>query len=69
MLSVCVFEELNESCPISMAFDKAGPLSSTFKRRQHFLQRFNVVESVEYILDPNENKSFQYVPILVLLKQ
>ncbi len=64
-----LFEELNESSPISMAFDKAGPLSSAFKRRRYFLQRFNVVEPVEYILDPNENKSFQYVPILESLKQ
>jgi len=47
----------------------AGPLSSAFKRRMYFLQRFNVVQPVEYILDPNENTSFQYVPILESLKQ
>lgn len=62
-------EELNNTSPISTAFDKAGPLSSAFKRRQYFLQRFNVVEPVEYILDPNEKRSFQYVPILQSLKQ
>lgn len=51
-------EELTNTSPLSLAFDKSGPLSSAFKRRQYFIQRFNVVEPVEYMLDPNENRSF-----------
>lgn len=46
-----------------------GPLSSTWKRKAYYRKNFNVVEPVEYILDHQSIKSFQYVPILKSLQQ
>lgn len=57
-------EELCNSNPLSAALSSAGPLSSSFKRRQYYKEKFEVVEPVEYILEPNEKRSFQYVPVL-----
>lgn len=57
-------EELCNSNPLSAALSSAGPLSSSFKRRNYYKEKFQVVEPVEYILEPNEKRSFQYIPIL-----
>lgn len=57
-------EELCKSNALSTALSAGGPLSSSFTRQQHYKQKFKVAEPVEYILEPNEKRSFQYVPIL-----
>lgn len=44
-------------------------LSSAYKRRSYYIEQFDVVEPVEYVLDREENRSFQYVPILKSLLQ
>lgn len=62
-------EELCTSNPLSTALSAGGPLSSSFRRRQYFKETFDVVEPVEYILESNEKRSFQYVPILQSLNQ
>ena len=62
-------EEICKSNPISTALREEGPLASAFKRRQYFKHTFKVVEPVEYVLDLNENRTFQYVPILQSLLQ
>ncbi len=62
-------EELCKSNPLSTALSAGGPLSSSFRRRQYYIEKFEVVEPVEYILEPNEKRSFQYIPILQSLVQ
>ena len=62
-------EDLCKSNPLTAALSSAGPLSSSFKRRQYFKETFEVVEPVEYVLEPNEKRSFQYIPILQSLFQ
>lgn len=57
-------EELCKSNPLSAALISVGPLSSLFKRGQYYKEKFEVVEPVEYVLEPNEKRSFQYIPIL-----
>jgi len=59
-------EELCKSNPLSAALSSVGPLSSSFKRRQYYKEKFEVVE---YVLEPNEKRSFQYIPILQSLIQ
>lgn len=51
------------------ALGEGGPLASPFKRRRYFKEHFQCVGSVEYILDSQKNKTFQYVPILETLQQ
>lgn len=62
-------EELCKSNPLSTTLSSVGPLSSSFKRRQYYKEKFEVVEPVEYVLEPNEKRSFQYIPILQSLIQ
>jgi hypothetical protein len=40
-------EELCKSNPLSAALSRVGPLSSSFKRRQYYNEKFEVVEPVE----------------------
>lgn len=54
---------------LSTALSAGVPLSSSFRRRQYYKEIFAVVEPVEYILEPNEKRSFQYIPILQSLVQ
>lgn len=61
-------EQLCSSHPISTALGAGGPLGSAFKRRSYFKEHFQSVDPVEYILDPQTNKTFQYVPILQTLQ-
>lgn len=62
-------EELCVSNPLSTALSSGGPLSSSFKRHQYYKEKFIVVDPVEYILEPKEKRSYQYVPILESLIQ
>lgn len=55
--------------PIQAAIGDDGPLSSAWKRKAYYRKNFNVVEPVEYILDHQNRKSSQYVPILKSLQQ
>lgn len=56
-------EVVCKSCPLAEAFVKDGPLATAYKRKQYYKKHFNVVNPVEYILDPKTNKTFQYLPI------
>lgn len=51
--------------PISTALGRGGPLSSLFKRQRYFKENLHCVDPVEYILDFQKNKTFQYVTILI----
>ena len=57
------------SNPFSAALGPDGPFSSKFKRVKYYKENFSVIEPVEYILDPEEKSSFQYVPVLLSLQQ
>lgn len=57
------------SNPLNTALSSGGPLSSSFKRRRYYKEKIRVVELVEYILEPKENRSYQYVTILESLIQ
>lgn len=56
------------SHPTSKALGVDGPFGSMYKRRKYFKEQFEFVEPVEYILDSQENLSFQYVPLLQTLQ-
>ena len=38
--------------PLAKAFAKDGPLATAYKRKQYYEEHFNVVNPVEYILNP-----------------
>lgn len=61
--------ELCGSNPISQALRSDGPLSTAYKRNAYYKENFSVVEPVEYVLNYQEHKSFQYVPILKSLSE
>lgn len=58
---------LCESHPIPTAI--RGPLSTVWKRKAYYKKHFGVVEPKEHMLDHNDKRSFQYVPILKSLQQ
>lgn len=62
-------EQLCNFHPISTALGGGGPLSLAFKRRRYFKKNFHCVNPVEYILDFEKNKTFQYVSILKTLQE
>lgn len=62
-------EELCVSNSLSTALSRGGPSSSSFKRHQYYNEKFKVVEPVEYILEPKEKRSYQYIPIHEFLIQ
>lgn len=49
---------------ISVAFSKEATLSTAYNRNIYFREHFSVVEPIECILNTEEDKSFQYIPIL-----
>lgn len=59
---------LCKGSPINQAIEKGGPLSSAYQRNQYYKANFDVVEPVQYILDAEENRTFQCIPILESLK-
>ncbi len=61
-------EELCKSHPTSKALGEDGPFGSVYKRRQYFKTQFEFVQPAEYILDSQENLSYQYVPFLQTLE-
>lgn len=56
-----------KSNPLGIAIAKDGPLSTAYKRKQYYTH-FRVVESVEYILDAQKKRTFQYIPPLQSLQ-
>lgn len=62
-------EDLCKFNPLSTALAASGPLSSSFRRKQYYKERFEVVEPVEYILEATEKRSYQHIPILQSLVQ
>lgn len=58
-----------ESHPLHTAIGQHGPLSTVYRRKEFYKSHFCVVEPVEYILDSQQGKTFQYVPILKFLQQ
>ncbi|KAG7514289.1 hypothetical protein JOB18_029822 [Solea senegalensis] len=61
-------EELCKSHPTSKALGEDGPFGSVYKMRQYFKTQFEFVQPVEYILDSQDNLSYQYVPLLQTLE-
>lgn len=61
--------ELCNANPFTSTLSGGGPLSSAYKRWAFFKEQFCVVEPMEYVLSKEENRSFQYVPILKSLLQ
>lgn len=60
---------LCETNPVKKAIGDKGPLSSAWRRKAYYKRHFNVVEPVEYILDHENSKSFQFISILKSLQQ
>lgn len=59
---------LCKSNPLGIAIAKDGPLATAYKRTQYYTSHFGVLEPVEYILDAQRNRTFQYIPILKSLQ-
>lgn len=55
--------------PVQRAIEKGGPLSTVYQRKQHYKEKFSVVEPITYILDHRKKHTFQYVPLLKSLQQ
>lgn len=64
-----VLSTLCKSNPVTVSFGGRGPLSPAWKRKTYYKKHFNIVESIEFVLDPQNRKSFQYIPILKSLQQ
>lgn len=62
-------EQLCKFHPISTSLGAGGSFGSAFLRRRYFKEHFQCVCPVEYFLDSQKNKSFQYVPILKTLQK
>lgn len=62
-------DSLCKNHPLSSAVREGGPLSTDYRRKKYFDAKFSVVKPVEYILDRKEKHSFQYVPLLQILRQ
>lgn len=56
--------ELCDANPLISTLSSSGPLSSACKRRAYYQEQFAVVEPVEYVFSKENDRSFQYVPIL-----
>nr|XP_024655854.1 uncharacterized protein LOC106676402 [Maylandia zebra] len=67
-----VIEELTKAVsfnPLLKAIEKDGTLATAFKRRQYYRKHFEVIDPIEYILDSQSKRTFQYIPILKSLQQ
>ena len=60
---------LCKSNPLGIAIAKDGPLATAYKRTQYYTSHFGVLEPVEYILDAQRNRTFQYIPLLQSLQR
>ena len=54
--------------PLGIAIAKDGPLATAYKRKEYYTSHFKVVEPVEYILDAQRKRTFQYIPLLQSLQ-
>ncbi len=61
--------DLCDANPFTSTLSHSGPLSSAYKRRAFFKEQSGVVEPVEYVLSKEENRTFQYIPLLKSLLQ
>ncbi len=57
-------EKLQLCNPLTSVFGPDGPFHSKYKRGKYFKENFHFIEPVEYIFDPLDSGTFQYVPIL-----
>lgn len=55
--------------PLGIAIAKDGPLATAYKRKEYYISHFRIVEPVEYILDTQRKRSFQYIPLLQSLQK
>ena len=53
---------------MGVAIAKDGPLATACKRTQNYISDFGVLEPVEYILDAQRSRTFQYIPLLQSLQ-
>ncbi len=60
---------LCKSNPLVAAIAKDGPLATAYKRTQYYTSHFGVIQPIEYILDAQRNRTFQYIPLLQSLQQ
>lgn len=51
------------------AIENGDCLSTSYLRNKFYKENFNVIESVEYMLDERQKNSFQYMPILKSLQK
>lgn len=61
-------DKLQNGNLLSAAFSPDVHFSSRFKSAKYFKENFNVIEPVEYILDPVANRSSQYIPAVHTLQ-
>lgn len=64
-----LFSSLSLHNPLLKSTSQDGPLAIAFKRMKYYRENFDVIDPVEYIVQSETNRSFQYVPILKLLQQ
>lgn len=62
-------EKLQLCNPLTSAFGPDGHFHSKYKRGKYFKEHFHFIKPVEYIFDPLDSGTFQYVPILQSLQQ
>lgn len=55
--------------PLGSALSEKGPLGTAYQRNKYLKEHFFVVEPLEYILNAEEGRTFQYVPILQQLSE
>lgn len=57
------------SNPLTKSIGDQGPLSTAFKRKKYFKDKFQVVEPVEYVLNKDSKHTYQYISFLQSLQQ
>lgn len=55
--------------PLTKSIGAQGPLSTAFRRKKNFKDKFQVVEPVEYVLNKDSKDTYQCVPLLQSLQQ
>lgn len=64
-----LFNAICKTNPLGIAIAKDGPLATAYKRKEYYTSHFKVVEPVEYILDAQRKRTFQYIPLLQSLQR
>ncbi|KAL4006537.1 all-trans-retinol 3,4-desaturase [Sarotherodon galilaeus] len=57
------------SSPVCVAIASDSPLATAYKRKQYYCSHFGIIEPIEYILDAQRNRTYQYIPLLRSLQQ